>query len=71
MTAGTLIAPGLVTGIAVDGEAVDNRPMIWPVAALAVFVLGFIVVYGSLLQSRLKAGWDRHDSGRARQDIAR
>ena len=71
MTAGTVIAPGLVVGIAVDGEAVDNRTMIWPVAALAVFVLGFIVVYGSLLQSRLKAGWDRHDSGRARQDIAR
>jgi hypothetical protein len=27
--------------------------MLWPVAALAVFVLGFVVVYGSVLQSRL------------------
>jgi peptidoglycan/LPS O-acetylase OafA/YrhL len=71
VTADTLIAPGLVTGIAVAGAPVDNRTMIWPVAALAVFVLGFIVVYGSLLQSRLKAGWDRHDAGLAREDIAR
>jgi hypothetical protein len=30
--------------------------MIWPVAALAVFLLGFVVVYGSRLQSRLEAG---------------
>ena len=66
MTAGTVIAPGPDAGMALEGERVDNRTMIWPVAALAVFVLGFIVVYGSLLQSRLKAGWDRHDSGRAR-----
>ena len=28
--------------------------MIWPVAALAVFLLGFVVVYGSRLQSRLE-----------------
>jgi hypothetical protein len=27
--------------------------MLWPVAALAVFVFGFVVVYGSVLQSRL------------------
>jgi hypothetical protein len=27
--------------------------MIWPVAALAVFLLGFVVLYGSRLQSRL------------------
>ena len=27
--------------------------MIWPVAALAVFLLGFVVVYGSRLQARL------------------
>jgi hypothetical protein len=26
--------------------------MIWPVAALAVFLLGFVVVYGSVLQAR-------------------
>jgi hypothetical protein len=44
--------------------------MIWPVAALAVFVLGFVVVYGSLLQSRLEAGRNRHDSARAHQDFA-
>jgi hypothetical protein len=30
--------------------------MIWPVAALAVFFLGFVVVYGSILQSRAEAG---------------
>jgi hypothetical protein len=30
--------------------------MIWPVAALAVFVLGFVVVYGSALQARVEAG---------------
>ena len=28
--------------------------MIWPVAALAVFLLGFVVVYGSVLQARLE-----------------
>ena len=30
--------------------------MIWPAAALAVLLLGFVVVYGSTLQSRLEAG---------------
>jgi hypothetical protein len=30
--------------------------MIWPVAALAVFLLGFVVVYGSVLQARVAAG---------------
>lgn len=30
--------------------------MIWPAAALAVFLLGFVVVYGSVLQSRAEAG---------------
>jgi hypothetical protein len=30
--------------------------MIWPVAALAVFLLGFVVVYGSVLQARTEAG---------------
>ena len=34
--------------------------MLWPVAALAVFLLGFAVVYASVLQSRLeKAGHDQ------------
>ena len=28
--------------------------MIWPVAALAFFLLGFVVVYGSRLQARLE-----------------
>ena len=33
--------------------------MLWPVAALAVFLLGFAVVYGSIVQSRLEnAGRD-------------
>ena len=38
--------------------------MIWPVAALAVFLLGFVVVYGSRLQARLEAGV----TGAARED---
>jgi hypothetical protein len=29
--------------------------MIWPVAALAVFLLGFVVLYGSRLQARLES----------------
>jgi len=37
--------------------------MIWPVAALAVFLLGFAVVYGSVLQSRLETNEDPEDSG--------
>jgi len=49
---------------------VDRGDMIWPVAALAVFVLGFVVVYGSLVQSRLEVGQNRNDSGRARRDMA-
>ena len=41
-----------------------NR-MIWPVAALAVFLLGFVIVYGSVLQSRIGTGtgWSPEDSG--------
>ena len=31
--------------------------MIWPVAALAVFLLGFVVVYGSVMQARTEAGF--------------
>ena len=49
--------------------AADSWPMMWPAAALAIFVLGFAVVYGSLVQYRLEAGRDRNDPGRARQDI--
>jgi hypothetical protein len=29
--------------------------VIWPAAALAVFLLGFVVLYGSTLQARLDA----------------
>jgi hypothetical protein len=35
--------------------------MFWPVAALAVFILGFAVVYGSVVQSRLEVRQDRKD----------
>ena len=44
----------------------DMPHMIWPVAALAVFLLGFVVLYGSWLQSRLETGLKasrRGDSG--------
>jgi hypothetical protein len=44
----------------------DTRRMIWPVAALAVFLLGFVFVYGSVLQSRVEAELTRRgrdDSG--------
>jgi hypothetical protein len=39
--------------------------MIWPVAALAVFLLGFVIVYGSVLQARVETGTSRvpEDSG--------
>jgi hypothetical protein len=29
--------------------------MIWPVAALAVLVLGFLIAYGSVVEHRVKA----------------
>jgi hypothetical protein len=29
--------------------------MVWPVAALAVLMLGFVVAYGSVVQSRLES----------------
>jgi lipopolysaccharide export LptBFGC system permease protein LptF len=53
-----------------EAVGVDRCDMIWPVAALAVLVLGFVVVYGSLVQSRLEIGRDRNDSRQARRDIA-
>jgi hypothetical protein len=34
--------------------------MVWPVAALAVLLFGFAVVYGSVLQTRLGAAQDRN-----------
>jgi hypothetical protein len=33
--------------------------MLWPVAALAGLLLGFVLVYGSIVQSRLNAGSGR------------
>jgi hypothetical protein len=36
--------------------ALDRSSMIWPVAALAVLMCTFAIVYGSLVQSRVKAG---------------
>jgi hypothetical protein len=53
-------------GILPASSRADMRCMIWPVAALAVFLLGFVVVYGSVLQSRVEAGLTtrgREDSG--------
>ena len=67
-------APGtrlrLVAGMSREAGGVDRCDMIWPVAALAVLVLGFVVVYGSLVQSRLEIGRERNDSRQARRDIA-
>ena len=40
--------------MALDAWRTDIALMIWPVAALAVFLLGFVVVYGSVLQARLE-----------------
>jgi hypothetical protein len=37
--------------------------MIWPAAALAVLLLGFVVVYGSVLQSRVDGTRDSTESG--------
>jgi hypothetical protein len=30
--------------------------MVWPVAALAVLLLGFVFAYGSVVQSRMNTG---------------
>ena len=46
----------LVEGMARPPQHADTHPMIWPVAALAVFMLGFVVVYGSVLQARIESG---------------
>ncbi len=42
--------------------------MIWPVAALAVLLLGFVVVYGSVLQARVEAGTASLQRGDRRPD---
>lgn len=31
--------------------------MVWPVAALAVLALGFVIAYGSVVQARLQAAF--------------
>jgi len=41
-------------GIRSASQSADTARMIWPVAALAVFLLGFVIVYGSRLQTRLE-----------------
>ena len=46
----------LVVGMVRSPQHADTRPMLWPVAALAVFLLGFVVVYGSVLQARTEGG---------------
>ena len=46
-----------VTGIAFACVRADRCSMLWPVAALAVLVVGFVLVYGSVIQSRLEAGF--------------
>jgi hypothetical protein len=34
---------------------VDRNAMIWPVAALAIGLLAFVITYGSVVQGRLAA----------------
>jgi hypothetical protein len=48
----------LDTGIARGSERTDAEQMIWPVAALAGGLLGFVFVYGSVVQSRLASSGD-------------
>jgi len=50
-------------GIVQERTRVDTCTMLWPVAALAVFVFGFVVVYGSVLQSRLDGNREPNESG--------
>jgi hypothetical protein len=45
----------------------DDQRVIWPAAALAVLLLGFVVLYGSALQARLAIDADG-DSGDASAD---
>jgi hypothetical protein len=51
----------LDTGIAGGDDRTDVEHMIWPVAALAVGLLGFLVVYGSIVQSRLASSQDARE----------
>jgi hypothetical protein len=51
----------LDAGIARERARADAEDMIWPVAALAVGLLGFLVVYGSIVQSRLASSQDARE----------
>ena len=57
--------PRFGRGINSDALSTDTSRMIWPVAALAFLLLGFVVVYGSRLQARLEGvtGAVHEDSG--------
>jgi len=57
---GSRVSP--VLGIASLGLAADEAPVIWPAAALAVLLLGFVVLYGSILQARLDAEGSPEDA---------
>jgi lipopolysaccharide export LptBFGC system permease protein LptF len=61
-----------VRGIGLERVGADRASMIWPVAALAVFLLAFVIVYGTVLQSRVESalrGRMHEDSG-VETDIA-
>ena len=58
--------PHVSTGIVFERSGVDERAMLWPAAALAVLILGFAIVYGSVVQSRVDANRDRKDSSQTR-----
>ena len=45
-------------GIQVERYRADTTPMIWPVAALAVLLLCFVVGYATRLQARVGSGRD-------------
>ena len=53
----------LVLGMVRERTRVDASTMLWPVAALVVFAFGFVVVYGSVLQSRLDGDREPSESG--------
>jgi uncharacterized membrane protein len=45
-------------GIVLDILEADESRMLWPVAALAVALVGFALFYGSLVQSRFERARD-------------
>jgi hypothetical protein len=57
-----------VSGIGAPADPADDDRVIWPVAVLAVLLLGFVVVYGSTLQSRLEARSPRRAADDAAAD---